>query len=101
MGLDITGNIGELFHSKEEAEWPMYSYSRPAYMLWNAIANGLHAKGWKEREIKEWLQSKNTRWALDGDLGDKLMILGLEYAKSFPDKGNKISNASQPTEPAP
>ena len=82
MQIDITGKIGELFPSASPAEWPMYSYSRPAYILWNAIANALHKKGWSEQEIKDWLQSKETRWALDGELGEQLTKLGQEYAKN-------------------
>lgn len=88
--IDITGKIGNLFHSHETPpEWPMYSYSRPAYMLWNAIANGLIAKGWTEEQIKEWMQSKETRWALDGKLGDKILKLGEEYAATFPERAKE------------
>ena len=64
-------------------EWPMYSFSRPAWLLWNAIANGLIEKGWTEEEIKFWLQSKDTRWALDGDLGEEIEKLGKKYARKI------------------
>lgn len=84
--IDITGKIGELFPSETPPEWPMYSYSRPAYMLWNAIANGLHAKGWTEDEIKNWLASRDTRYALDGDLGDAILKLGEDYAEKMTSK---------------
>ena len=50
---------------KDTPEWPMYSYSRPAYLLWNAIARELFAAGWTEARIKDWLQSKSTRRAQD------------------------------------
>lgn len=75
--IDITMEIGQL---GTDCEWPMYSYNRPAYMLWNSIANALHKKGWTEPKIKAWLQSKNPRWALDGSLGDELEALGKKYA---------------------
>jgi hypothetical protein len=69
---DITGKIGPLYPEAipNPCEWPMYSFARPAYILWNAIAAELHAMKWTDTEIKAWLQAKDTRWALDGDLGD-------------------------------
>jgi len=76
--LDISGKIGQL--GEKECEWPMYSYDRPAYVLWNAVARGLQKRGWLETEIKEWLQSKEPRWALDGDLGDQIRSLGTVWA---------------------
>lgn len=84
---DITGRIGDLFPI-QKPEWPMYSFGRPSYMLWNAIAAGLSASGWSEDQIKEWLQSKATRWALDGDLGDDIRKLGEAYAEKI--AGEKI-----------
>lgn len=83
--IDITYKIGAVYRLKDP-KWPMYSYDRPAYMLWNAIANGLHDKGWSEEEIKTWLQSKATRWALDGSLGEDVEKLGREYAKTVNEK---------------
>jgi hypothetical protein len=78
--VDITGKIGPLCMSSEPPEWPMYSYARPAYILWNAIARGLSERGWSEEQIKGWLQSKFPRWALDQSLGDALEELGAKYA---------------------
>lgn len=75
--IDITMQIGPFESGRE---WPMYSYERPAYILWDAIANGLLQRGWKMNEIKDWLQSKSTRWALDSDLGGLLERLGADYA---------------------
>lgn len=79
--IDITGNIGPLWQNPSPPKWPMYSYEGPAYLLWNAIANGLNERGWTEKEIKTWLQSKEPRWALDQDLGDSICTLGTEYSK--------------------
>jgi hypothetical protein len=79
--IDITDKIGSLYNgTKELPEWPMYSFDRPAYYLWNAIANGLHQRGWTEEQIKDWLQSKSARWALDGSLGESIEQLGAEFA---------------------
>ena len=83
--IDITDRIGQI---GSNAEWPMYSHDRAAYMLWNAIANGLAAKGWTEEQIKDWLQSKSARWALDGDLGDAISKLGTEYANTIVEEVN-------------
>jgi hypothetical protein len=66
-----------------EEPWPMYSFERPSYILWNAIAAGLHARGWSDDKIKEWLQSKATRWALDGTLGETLTNIGRLYAEQI------------------
>ena len=69
---DITDKIGPLYVAPEPPEWPMYSYDRPSYLLWNAIAKSLHERGASDDQIKEWLQSKEPRWALDGSLGDDI-----------------------------
>jgi hypothetical protein len=58
---DISGKIGNLFHTNLNPEWPMYSFDRPGSILWNAIAGKLHEAGWKDKRIKEWLQSKEPR----------------------------------------
>jgi hypothetical protein len=80
---DCTGQIGNLYNFNLNPEWPMFSFDRPAYTLWNAIAGQLHEAGWSDERIKEWLQSKETRWALDGDLGDALRELGRAYAAEY------------------
>lgn len=81
--IDITGKIGPLNNTFINPEWPMYSYERPAYIFWNAIANGLHKAGWTEEQIREWLQSKGPRHALDFALEEKLIQLGQEYAQTL------------------
>lgn len=86
MKIDITAKIGPMFGPVDfggDPEWPMYSFARPAYIVWNAIANQLYERGWTENEIQEWLQSKAARWALDGDLGTKLEFLGRDFAKTI------------------
>ena len=76
---DITGKIGPLFPTEEPIEWPMYSYERPAYVLWQAIFERLVERGWSEEKAKNWLQSKEPRWALDGGLGERIAELGRNY----------------------
>ena len=82
--IDISGKIGpsSIPHEQTPIEWPMYSFDRPAYMLWGAIANGLKSRGWTEKQIKDWLQSKHPRWALDCELGEALEKAGAEFAKT-------------------
>jgi hypothetical protein len=79
--FDITAKIGPMSNIASTQAWPMYSYDRPAYILWNAIAKSLHSKGWSEIAIKDWLQSKEARWALDGELGEALEALGATWAE--------------------
>jgi hypothetical protein len=74
---DCTDLIGP--HDSDKP-WPMYSYERPAYLVWNAIAGALHKRGWTDSQIKDWLQSKQARWALDGELGEAIQDLGDAYA---------------------
>lgn len=79
--IDITGKIGPLASLADEPEWPMFSYDRPSYVLWNAIAQTLYSNGWSAGKIREWLQSKEPRWALDGELGNQIRQLGNEWAE--------------------
>lgn len=79
----VMSKVGPLFpltSTGTMAEIPMYSYERPADMLWDAIAKTLHEKGWTEGQIAVWLRSKMPRYALDGDLGDAIIALGTAYA---------------------
>lgn len=78
---DCTGVIGPLYPAcGGNPEWPMYSFDRAAYTVWNAIAANLNKRGWSDKQIKEWLQSKSPRWALDGELSDMLVKVADEYA---------------------
>lgn len=51
--------------------------------LGTIIARGLHRRGWTDEEIKAWLQSKNPRWALDGELGDLITSIGEIYSRGL------------------
>jgi hypothetical protein len=79
---DCTDKIGPIAkpYLKPGADWPMYSYERPSDIVWNAIAGELHKRGWTDRQIKTWLQSKQPRWALDGELAEMLTAAAIEYA---------------------
>lgn len=79
--FDLSCHVGPLWKDRrDEPQWPMYSFDRPATMLWNAIGRELHAGGWSDKKIKEWLASKSPRHALDGSLGDTITDLGAAYA---------------------
>jgi hypothetical protein len=79
--FDLTCHIGPLVPElSSEAQWPMYSFDRPATILWNAIGAKLSEAGWSDTRIKEWLQSKHPRWALDGALGENIARLGEHWA---------------------
>ena len=73
---DCTLHIGPL---ESDAPWAMYSYDRPSTILWNAIAGSLYRAGWSDEAIKDWLQSKGPRYALDGDLGELLKVIGVTF----------------------
>jgi len=75
---DCTSLLGNLESGRS---WAMYSYDRPAYIVWNAIAAQLYDHGWTDEQIKNWLQSKSPRHDLDSDLGDMLQDLGRIYGR--------------------
>lgn len=82
---DCTLEIGQLAPLDRKPLWPMYSFDRPASILWNSIAAALHKRGWSDAKIKAWLQSKRPRWALDDELGTRLERLGRSFARTIND----------------
>jgi hypothetical protein len=66
--------------------WAMYSYEAPAYTLWSAIAGAFHKRGWTDAQIRDWMQSKATRHAFDGSLGEAVIKLGEEWAATVTDE---------------
>jgi hypothetical protein len=88
---DITGKVGDLYPTTNP-EWPMFSFDRPSYILWNAIGKVLDEAGWTEDQVKDWLQSKSPRWALDGTLGDAIKTLGKAFAETAIIKEPKETN---------
>lgn len=79
---DLSVYIGpSMPHLTDNAAWPMYSYDKPATLVWNAIAAEMHAAGWNDKRIKGWLQSVESRWACERGLGDILTATATEYAR--------------------
>lgn len=78
---DISGDIGPLYDRREPVKVPMYSYDRPAYIVWQGVFNALLDQGKTEEQAIDILQSKHMRWALDGELSDILAKAGYDYAK--------------------
>lgn len=84
MTRDITDALGPMFRDGGWApEIPMYSFERPAYILWQAIFTAMVEGGASEEQALAWLTSKDPRHALDGFLGDKLRELGESYGKAW------------------
>ena len=80
---DISADIGPMaHHASIPASIPMYSYSRPAVILWQAVFEGMIESGKTEKQAIEWLQSKGPRFCLDGDLGEQIRAMGLALGKS-------------------
>lgn len=84
MTRDLTDALGPMFRDGGWApEIPMYSYERPAYILWQAIFTSMVEGGATQEQAIEWLQSKDPRRALDGSLGDSLRSLGKAYGEGW------------------
>lgn len=80
---DYTCKLGQLGGL---CDWPMYSFTRPASLFWNAFANHLRRCGMKDGEIKRVLQSKHTRWLLDDEgafLEEVGRYLALRYFRDY------------------
>lgn len=56
-----------------------YSYERPAYIVGNALLNGMIAAGLTKEQAIQVLHSKHYRWSLDQDLGELLTHLAYSY----------------------
>jgi hypothetical protein len=80
--FDASSHMGDLRMGEPSSppEWPMYSYSRPAYMVWNAIGQAMVHKRYSVEQIKDWMQSKDPRYALDGSLGEALAEAATKWA---------------------
>ena len=77
---DITGDIGQAYNIGPPTI-PMYSFDRPATILWQAVYDAMREAGRTDAQATEWLQSKSPRWLLDGEHGDKLRALGVEIGR--------------------
>jgi len=58
-----------------------YSFKRPAYIVGQALMQGMIAGGLTEAEALSLLYSKAYRWALDMDLGDLLRTISEDYGR--------------------
>lgn len=91
---DLSLKVGPLDRIGRTRKWPMYSYERPADIVWGALIQVLYEeKGWSQRHIRWWLTSRHCRWALDGSLGDGLT----EAARAF---ARNLENPYKPKPPA-
>lgn len=77
---DITGEIGDLYKDQDPPKYPMYSFSRPAWIVWQAVYDGMLDNGFSHEKAMEVLASKHMRWALDGDLSDILKEAAYNYS---------------------
>ena len=89
---DITAAIGPLYPNAETTI-PMYSFDRPATILWQGVYDAMRADGCTHEQAVEWLQSKGPRRMLDGNLGEQLQELGRET-------GRRCSAAAKAATPA-
>jgi len=58
-----------------------YSYERPAYILGNALLNGIIRAGYTKEQAINLFYSKAYRWALDMTLGEHLTEIGYQYGQ--------------------
>lgn len=58
-----------------------YSYDRPAYIVGNALLNGIIRAGFTKEQALNLFYSKAYRWALDGTLGEHLTEIGYQYGQ--------------------
>lgn len=88
---DLSGRLHQLgdkplCEGAEDGEGgiPMYSFSSPAYRIWQYAFDGMIEGGMTHREAVDWLRSKNTRWWMDanGDPGGPLDFIGREISRS-------------------
>lgn len=58
-----------------------YSYERPAYIVGNALLNGIIRAGYTKEQAINLFHSKAYRWALDMALGEHLHEIGYQYGQ--------------------
>jgi len=78
---DITADIGPMYPNNK-ATVPMYSFDRPAWILWQAVYDAMRAEGCSDEQAIAWLQGRGPRMELDGGLGDKVRVLGIEIGRA-------------------
>jgi len=76
-----------------------YSYDRPAWIVGNALLNGIIRAGYTKEQAINLFYSKAYRWALDGTLGEHLEQIGYQYGQIMAQEYNP-AEFSYPLEPA-
>jgi hypothetical protein len=76
-----------------------YSYDRPAWIVGNALLNGIIRAGYTKEQAINLFYSKALRWALDGTLGEHLEQIGYQYGQIMAQEYNP-AEFSYPLEPA-
>jgi len=68
-----------------------YSYERPAYIVGNALLNGIIKAGYTKEQAINLFHSKAYRWALDFGLEEQLQEIGFQ-------EGQKMAQEYDPAE---
>jgi hypothetical protein len=76
-----------------------YSYDRPAWIVGNALLNGIIRAGYTKEQAINLFYSKAYRWALDGTLGEHLEQIGYQYGQIMAQEYDP-AEFSYPLEPA-
>ena len=76
-----------------------YSYDRPAWIVGNALLNGIIRAGYTKEQAINLFYSKAYRWALDGTLGEHLEQIGHQYGQIMAQEYDP-AEFSYPLEPA-
>jgi hypothetical protein len=84
LGMGPMKDAGEGGHHPDPKH-PMYSFHGPSHVVWNAIATVLSERDWSDDQIRDWLQSKQARWAIEGRLGEALTMVASLYAAAIPE----------------
>ena len=79
---DIAYQVGDLYPELAEPGVPMFSFSRPSRILWQAVYDGLIARGWSDADAITWLQSRGPRHLLDGRAAGWLKDAGSKIAEA-------------------
>jgi hypothetical protein len=76
-----------------------YSYDRPAWIVGNALLNGIIRAGYTKEQAINLFYSKAYRWALDGILGEHLEQIAHQYGQIMAQEYDP-AEFSYPLEPA-
>ena len=60
-----------------------FSFNRPAYILGQALMEGMIKAGLTEEQALSLIYSKGYRWQLDGALGQALELIGYHHGQQM------------------